>query len=652
MIIYKSTKKEFIEHAMSPEPGRGIADMIRAEFEKRIGKVNKGEYLAWRNSLRHMAMIVKTDAIDDETTVCIEYRLPYQNTRIDFLIAGRDGNGQEHVVIVELKQWSEATPVDEASDIVRTAVNGAERNLPHPSYQAWSYAVTLQEYNECVQDDGILLHPCAFMHNYVPLDGDPIIDNTVYRIIDKSPLFTRANAEELIGFISSYVSRKDDKDLVGRIDYGRLHPSKSLQDVLANLLDSKKQHDEFVLIDSQKSIFEFILGKILRLRNEDSGKQVFIVSGGPGTGKSVLAINLLAAAINDGKMCAYVSKNSAPRNVYTAKLAAGSSFSKTYIGTLFKGSGSFVDSSRNAYDVLIVDEAHRLNGKSGLFAKGENQIKEIINAARISVFFIDEDQIVTAKDIGSVKEITRFAKEAHAKRFVSRLESQFRCNGSDGYLSFLDDALGIRSGEYTFNPAEYDIEIYDDLGRMFADIKRLNLKDNKARMLAGYCWNWISKEDRSSGPDIVIEDQGFKAYWNFSNTATWAIDDDTIDQVGCIHTSQGLEFSYVGVIIGNDLRFENGHVITDPSKRARTDSSLKGFRITGEELAARKDKIIRDTYRTLLSRGMKGCYVFCMDKALSEYLKRKLDENSKIYYDFASKLGTGMSTAENGHFEA
>ena len=366
----------------------------------------------------------------------------------------------------------------------------------------------------------------------------------------------------------------------------------------------------------------------------------------------MLAINLLAAAINDGKMCAYVSKNSAPRNVYTAKLASGSSFTKAHIRTLFKGSGSFVDSSRNAYDVLIVDEAHRLNGKSGLFAKGENQIKEIINAARISVFFIDEDQIVTAKDIGSVKEITRFAKEAHAKRFVSRLESQFRCNGSDGYLSFLDDALGIRSGEYTFNPAEYDIEIYDDLGRMFADIKRLNLKDNKARMLAGYCWNWISKEDRSSGPDIVIEDQGFKAYWNFSNTATWAIDDDTIDQVGCIHTSQGLEFSYVGVIIGNDLRFENGHVITDPSKRARTDSSLKGFRITGEELAARKDKIIRDTYRTLLSRGMKGCYVFCMDKALSEYLKRKLDENRKIYYDFASKLGTGMSTAENGNFEA
>ena len=194
--------------------------------------------------------------------------------------------------------------------------------------------------------------------------------------------------------------------------------------------------------------------------------------------------------------------------------------------------------------------------------------------------------------------------------------------------------------------------VYDDLCKMFADIKRRNLVDNKARMLAGYCWNWISKEDRSSGPDIVIEDQGFKAYWNFSNTATWAIDDDTIDQVGCIHTSQGLEFSYVGVIIGNDLRFENGHVITDPSKRARTDSSLKGFRITGEELAARKDKIIRDTYRTLLSRGMKGCYVFCMDKALSEYLKRKLDENSKIYYDFASKLGTGMSTAENGHFEA
>lgn len=200
------------------------------------------------------------------------------------------------------------------------------------------------------------------------------------------------------------------------------------------------------------------------MRNEDEKKKVFIVSGGPGTGKSVLAINLLASAIKDSKNAAYVTKNSAPRNVYQEKLA-GEKFKRAYINSLFKSSGSFVACDTNSFDFLIVDEAHRLNEKSGLFAKGENQIKEIINAAKISVFFIDENQIVTAKDIGSIKEIKRFAKLAGAKVFSSHLESQFRCNGSDGYLSFLDDVLEIDRKPYVLSKEDYDVRIYDALIR-------------------------------------------------------------------------------------------------------------------------------------------------------------------------------------------
>lgn len=222
--------------------------------------------------------------------------------------------------------------------------------------------------------------------------------------------------------------------------------------------------------------------------------------------------------------------------------------------------------------------------------------------------------------------------------FRSQLESQFRCNGSDGYLNFLDDVLEIKRKYYTFNPSDYEIVVYDDLNKMFDDIKMKNRVDDKARMLAGYCWNWISKDDHASGYDIVIDDQDFHAYWNFNDTDTWAIDEDTIDQVGCIHTSQGLEFSYVGVIIGDDLRYEDGHVITDPEKRARTDKSLDGLKNNPEK----KDKIIRDTYKTLLSRGMKGCYVYCTDKALSQHIKNKLEENQNIYYDFAKYMDDGI----------
>ena len=643
MIIYKSTKKAFIESAMSPYGcGCNIADLVKTEFEKRIGKVNPAEYHAWQNSLRHMAFVVDTDEIADDASVCIEYRLPFQSCRIDFLIAGKDKSGQENVVIVELKQWSSVVPLPD-KDLVRTVINGGERNVPHPSYQAWSYAVTLQEYNECVQKDGILLYPCSFMHNYVPWRDDPVVDNMVYKEIDKAPVFTSHETMELRKFILSKVCDADDKDIVYRIDYGRLRPSKSLQDVLGRMLDKENEHNEFVLIDSQKSVFEFIMSEVRHLRNEDGSKKVFIIKGGPGTGKSVLAVNLLASVIKDSKTGAYVTKNSAPRNVYKAKLAR-ENFKKAYINSLFMSSGSFVTTSANAFDVLIVDEAHRLNEKSGMFAKGENQIKEIINAARISVFFIDENQIVTAKDIGTIDGIKHFARSAGAKIYISQLESQFRCNGSDGYLDFLDDILEIsqeisQDRSYVFKKTDYDVVVYDDLNRMFADIKRRNLVDNKARMLAGYCWNWISQKDHNSGPDIVIEDQNFSAYWNFSNTSTWAIDDDTVDQVGCIHTSQGLEFSYVGVIIGDDLRYENGHVITDPSKRARTDASLKGMKEKGREAEEKKDKIIRDTYKTLLSRAMKGCYIYCTDKALAEHIKQKLTSTQRMYDDFMEASG-------------
>lgn len=638
MIIYKSNKRDFIDTTMaSPLSGKSIADIIKLEFEKRIGKVNDSEYHAWQNSLRHMAMVIDTNEISDEASVCIEYRLPFQNCRIDFIIAGKDKDGKENVVIVELKQWSSVEALVDA-DLVKTVINGGERNVPHPSYQAWSYAVTLQEYNECVQKDGILLYPCAFMHNYVPLHDDPIINNIFYKEIDKAPVFTCYEAMKLREFIVSKVTKPDDGNMMFRIDYGRIRPSKSLQDVITKMLDADNKNNEFILIDSQKSVFEFIMANIRKLRNEDERKSVYIISGGPGTGKSVLAINLLAALIKDGKTSSYVTKNSAPRNVYKAKLSK-EKFKTAYINSLFKSSSSFVDCSSNFFDALIVDESHRLTEKSNFFGKGENQIKEIINASKVSIFFIDEDQIVTSKDIGSIKEIRRFAKFFNAKVFNSRLESQFRCNGSDGYLSFLDDVLEIKHTEYTFNPSDYEIVVYDDLNKMFEKIKNKNLIDNKARMLAGYCWNWISKNNQGSGPDIVIDDQNFSAYWNFNNTSTWAIDKDTTDQIGCIHTSQGLEFSYVGVIIGDDLRYENGHVITDSRKRAKTDTSLNGLHENNPADAEKIDKIIRDTYKTLLSRAMKGCFVYCTDKALSNHIKDRLEENRNMYYEFKDHVG-------------
>jgi DUF2075 family protein len=298
-----------------------------------------------------------------------------------------------------------------------------------------------------------------------------------------------------------------------------------------------------------------------------------------------------------------------------------------YVKNLFKGSGSYIDAKANEFDCLIVDEAHRLNQKSGMFMNlGENQIKEIINASRVSVFFIDEDQIVTTKDFGSIEEIKKQAKLLGSKIYSGddfKLVSQFRCNGSDGYIAFLDNLLQIRpTANFDGFDLDFDLRIYDDPVKMREDLRKLNEINNKARMIAGYCYEWVTQKGADENLFDIEIGQHFKAKWNFSSTNTWAIDEDSFDQVGCIHTSQGLEFDYVGIIIGEDLIYKDGKVITDFTKRAKTDASLKGIKSNKNHDLA--DRIIRNTYKTLMTRGQKGCFVYCEDLKLTNHFKSAL----------------------------
>ena len=307
----------------------------------------------------------------------------------------------------------------------------------------------------------------------------------------------------------------------------------------------------------------------------------------------------------------------------------------TYINNLFQGSGQFINAEENEVDVLVVDEAHRLNAKSGMFQNlGENQIKEIINASNFSIFFIDEDQKVTLKDIGSVDEIKKYANELGAGIRIVELESQFRCNGSDGYLAWLDNVLDIRNtANYDLDDFQYDFRVIDSPNDLRRLIEEKNSINNKSRLVAGYCWNWISEgKNKSDVYDITIPEYNFGMSWNLGNSQTWAIDPESVNEAGCIHTCQGLEFDYVGVIVGDDMKFENDHIVTDYSKRAKTDQSLKGINKIAKEQGqdeANKiaDSIIKNTYRTLMTRGMKGCYVYCTDKNLNKYLKGVRHEN-------------------------
>lgn len=619
MIVYQADKASFLRQCNDEE----IEEVIRASFKAATkGDVGESEIRSWRESLRYVARALTHQSIPDDIGVAVEFILPQSKKRIDVVLTGHAQDGSPHVIIVELKQWSAIKPTK------RDAIVELREGQPlvHPSYQAWSYAAFLEGFNEAVHEGKLQLHPCAYLHNYVP---DGVINSPHYQpYIERAPLFLKSagDLEGLRRFISQYTCKGDGASVLSELENGRIRPSKALADDVHRLL---RGNSAFALLDEQKQVFE--AAKAACAQAHASGKpRVVIVEGGPGTGKSIVAVNLLAA-LRDGLTVKYISKNAAPRAVYSNTLIQKPE--NAHLVHLFGGSGSFTESAQNAYDVLVVDEAHRLTEKSGFYGNlGTHQIQELINAALCSVFFIDEDQRVTLKDVGTKEAIRDFAiaRGATVEEYV--LSSQFRCAGSDGYLAWLDDVLQIRStANTTLDENSYDFQIFDDPSALHAAIEARNT-GNRARVVAGYCWPWNSKKN-SKEMDIVIGN--YRRQWNLNDDGSlWIISPDSVDQVGCIHTCQGLEVDYIGVIIGPDLVMEDGALKTVPRARDRHDKTMKGFvklsKAHPAHAAELADTIIKNTYRTLMTRGMKGCYVYATDPQVAAYFRARLQRTAAV----------------------
>ncbi len=634
MIVYEATKQDFMEHVERDV----IAVKIYESYKDKFGRTSENEINSWNNSMNYMYKVLNTSAIPAESGIAIEYKIPASSRRIDFILSGLDEDDKNAAIIIELKQWDKVEAIIDRDGVVKTPYTGRQVTA-HPSYQAWSYAQLISEYNESVQNMGVRLYPCAYLHNYFTKENDPLT-NEVYRsYIERAPVYAKGDVFKLREFIERYIKKPDYKKTLYIIENGKIRPSKSLQDSLLRMLNGNQ---EFIMIDDQKVVYETAL-EMARNAYRYGKKQVLIVEGGPGTGKSVLAINLLVKLTSEDMVCQYVTKNSAPRKVYSEKLQ--DNYKKSYIDNLFKGSGGYYESDKNEFDVLIVDEAHRLGEKSGLYKnKGENQTKEIINAAKFSIFFIDEYQRISLSDYGNKQDIINFTRFNNADVVEMKLESQFRCNGSDGYLSWLDDVLEIgRTANFDGFEFDYDFKVFDNPNELRELIEEKNKINNKARVVAGYCWNWITEGKTDSRIfDISMEKHDFNMSWNLSNT-TWAIDGNSVNQAGCIHTSQGLEFDYIGVILGADISYDGKRIITDFTKRAKTDKSLSGikkmYRENRENALKVADQIIKNTYRTLMSRGQKGCYIYCVDEKLQEYIKSRLNRFYKpVQYTGTSQV--------------
>lgn len=614
MIIYQNTIKGFkfeVEENL-------IADSVERDFEEKFGrKVSQSEKSSWQNSLSFMERVVRRSAVADDCGVLIEYNLPTSSSRIDFIITGHDANSRKNFVIIELKQWQTASETHK-DGVVLTYLGHDERETPHPSYQAYSYKSFLQDYNQNIYEGEISPFSCAYLHNYKQLDPEPLMAEIYQTYVLDSPIYFQEDCQKLADFLKQHVGQGKGMGILYEIESGKIRPSKKLIEHVSKMF---KGNQEFVLIDTQKVAYETALD----IAKNSQVKTIVIIKGGPGTGKSVISMNLLGGLLKQGLNSIFIAPNASFRDVMVQKLAQD--VTKKRLHHLFKGSSGFFEVPLNTYDVAVVDEAHRLKNQKAYQYRGFNQIEDIVQAAKVSIFFVDENQMIRPDDIGSIVEIKRVGQDFNADVHVMELTTQFRCSGAEGYINWLDDIFHLKETANFdgWEDGNFDFKIFDNPNELRTSIQEKQSQGFSSRIVAGYAWKWSSpKEGNPDGEvqDVDISEFDFKMPWNSRKVGTtWAIDEEGVNQVGCIHTCQGLEFDYVGVIVGRDLRFNADKLEYYVDWASYKDSSgKKGLKNDPEKLTL----LVKNIYKTLMTRGIKGCYVFFQDSEVKKYVESRL----------------------------
>ena len=633
MIIYAETKRQFLEDVDLNRLERRLID----GFERQTGGV-PADRRVWADEYTRFSIALRRANVDDDMQVAIEYHISAAGrSRVDVLLAGNDGTNDNGLVL-ELKSWSDADKSD-VPDLVWSPYGGGSLSQ-HPCVQARKYKGLILRFNADIAEKKVGIQSAAYLFNLVRRKPEPLEDARYRHIVDDTHLFLADDADALSRYIEKYVRHRSRHDVLFLLEKGRLIPAPALVECVGKMLDG---NEEFELLDTQNEAFQIIRHAIAGVATA-AKRQVFIVHGGPGTGKSVIAVRLLAEVLNSKRLGFFVAPNKAFRDTLVEQLTKRHHKYREDGEALFQSSWSFhaADFMKDkTHEVLIVDEAHRLKDQAYQY-KGQSMVDDMVRAARISVFFLDETQRVQWNDSGSEERIREAAEKFNANVHPPfTLTAQFRCGGSDGYLNWLDDVLQVRpTGNFdNWADEQYDFRVFDDAKQMYAALKAKNAT-NKARLIAGYSWEWPTQGRQRHGHVKHVQADGLSLPWNFMGE-NWATLKDGIDQVGCVHTCQGVEFDWLGVLIGPDLRYEGGKVVGDPTKRAKTDSSLKGSKkalteAKGDAVAtaaanAKVQAIIKNTYKVLMSRGRKGCFVWCADPALRDYLRERLNLASRTF---------------------
>lgn len=623
MRLYSGTSQQFIEDTIQNQ----ITEKLRQAFFLNYRYYpSVGEVRSWRNSLRAVKDVFQLAKLVDHGII-LEYQLPLTSKRLDCLICGRDYTSKDNAVIIELKQWDKCEGAVGENEVM-TWVGGAKREILHPSAQVGRYQMWLQDTHTAFYEgkNPVGLNSCTYLHNYNYFSEDVLFADKFKSLVEKYPVFTADDIDQLSTYLVEKLEKGQGIDVLRRIEQSKYRPSKKLMDHVAKVIKGKS---EFILIDEQLVVYDKVFA-YAKSGFHDKQKIIIIIKGGPDTGKSVIAINLMADLLAKG---------------YNAHYATGSrAFTETLrkiIGTRgavqFKYFSSYGRAENNAVDILICDEAHRIRETSTTRFTRKHlrndiaQIQELLDVSKVAVFFIDDYQVVRPNEIGSVQYIKKYAAINNCKISEYELEAQFRCQGSDAFVNWINNTLGVKRTANVLwgSNEEFNFKIFKNPWNLEKAIRRKVEEGYTGRVTAGFCWKWtFPNEDGTLKDDVIIGD--YRRPWDarpeakklapgIPKASLWAYDPNGIDQVGCIYTAQGFEFDYVGVIFGKDLTYSFDRQRWEGHREFSADSVVKRS----------KDKfvdLVKNTYRVLLSRGLMGCYVYFMDKNTERFFKSRMEK--------------------------
>ena len=542
------------------------------------------------------------------------------------MICGKDQTMKDNSIILELKQWSKCEEANGENEVL-TWVGGRKKDVLHPSVQVGQYKMYLEDTHSAFYDglSPVLLNACTYLHNYRFDRSDVIFAPKFEAAFRRYPLFTSDDTNQLSAYLVGKLERGQGLEVLKRVEESKFRTSKKLMDHVGNTIKGKP---EYVLLDEQLIVYDQALSHA-KMGFHDGNKVAIIIKGGPGTGKSVIAINLMADLLLKGYNTYYATGSKAFTETLRSKIGRRGS-------AQFKYFNSFTTAEPDSVDVMICDEAHRIwDTSNSRFTKKDERsnlklVEEILKASKVAVFFIDDKQVVRPKEIGSVSYIKEFAEKYNCKIFEHELDIQFRCSGSDAFVNWVDNTLGIqKTANILWTKEEsFDFKILKSVEELEAAIRGKVNEGHTARMTAGFCWKWSPpRSDGTLESDVEIGD--FKRPWNakpdtghlakgIPKSHFWATDPNGINQIGCVYTAQGFEFDYVGVIFGKDLVYDFEQQEWKGNKEYSEDTVVRGSKDKFTEL-------VKNSYRILLTRGLKGCYVYFMDKETERFVKSRME---------------------------